>query len=105
MSVADEMECMVLVNPECTGLSHTLSDWNLLKNRQLKYFIFCEHFLMPQKTFPVNQFQSIECRKLHFRESNFKNFLGKHALRSPKKFLPPALNVHAFGAQVGCPPV
>ena len=43
---------------------------------QTKYFIFCEHFLMPWKTLPVNEFRSRECRKLHFRESNFKNFPG-----------------------------
>ena len=59
--------------------------------KSVKYFIFCEHFLTPQMTFPVNQFRSKERRKLHFREFNFTNF--------PGGMPPDPLGVRASGTQ------
>ena len=53
--------------------------------KSVTYFISCEHFLTPEKTFPVNQFRSRERRKLHFRESNFTNFSGRQETK--KKML------------------
>ena len=72
--------------------SHTLSDWNLfwnpLKNEQLQN----QKLRCQIKYF---QFQSRECRKLHFRESDFKNFPGKHAPGPPAlKLVPPAHSLH-----------
>ena len=60
--------------------SYALSEWywfwNQLKNEQLetdsyksqiKYFIFCNQFLMHLKIFSVNKFRSGERRKCHFQ--------------------------------------
>ena len=38
-------------------------------------------------TFPVNQFRSRELRKLHFKESNYKNFLAEHSPETPPEVL------------------
>ena len=65
-------------------------------------YIFCEHFLTPEKTFPVTQFGSRERRKLHFRESNFTNVTvhRKTYLNFPGRHTPgPSLGVGASGTQ------
>ena len=85
----------------------TLSDWNSKIPKNLKLinliakssfpFFVSIIFSLPQKTFSVNQFWSKERMKLHCRESNFKNFLGKILFPpppppTPYKFVPAALN-------------
>ena len=57
----------------------------------------------------VTQFQTWECRKLHFRESNSTNFPvgggGGGACPAPRQgFVLPALNVRASGTNGARPP-
>ena len=93
--------------------SHTPSNWspfwNELKNEQLQTDNYncqiCQiYFFNALKDLPaVTQFRSRERRKLHFRESNFKNFPG-NAPGPPKEILPPTLNICACGVNVARPP-
>ena len=66
-------QCLAVVELQSSQLSTAVA-------RRLKPYtciFFREHFLYNAlKTFPVTQFRSSERRKLHFRESNFKNLPG-----------------------------